>query len=641
VTAMPHLAQSSVLQYPVLVAGGAAVQPSPGAAAVDRQRSSLFTQIDKDNDGVITRAEWNQAQEAGLVRDLRDVREVAEQRFASKLQETEQFMQGLNRSIERQSVGVMMETQATAQRYAAEHAQQVERMRQVAARQAAEQEAIRQAAARQAAAEQAIAQAAAARQAAEQEAVLQASARQEAMEQAVAQAALAQQAARQAAEQEAVLQASARQGAMEQAVAQAALAQAAHTPSRMASLNSPLPIARTRTNSPVTVRSSPGSFSIPTMVSLMPAIGDNTPRSGMSLRDNLSCRGSQVSQVYEQASISNTFSQYSQPFGQQPLVSADASVLSGQPFWQPSTGYAGQQGNMLPRQQVGQLVEPLPTIYTEPLPTIYTDASGQVTAPYQPMQVGQVQVMEPGLGMGVGGLAEVCAALAEERRQRQQLQAQMQGVLAELADCKARLDKLDPGGAAVSSGYGSYVRAASPVRRESVQVVRRQSGLLDELPSEPTSIDRPLGQRVAPRTPRDPLRAAARIVEERGNVQVNRKSGQIKLIRDLRFMPRSTKDEPTAVFREPDVAEAICKDLAEISNIFQSLTIVEGHTKGGESRFWQTLAEGRATMVAERMIAYGANASLLETCGKPGKKGKNEVRMEVYILDINKGNIQD
>lgn len=165
--------------------------------------------------------------------------------------------------------------------------------------------------------------------------------------------------------------------------------------------------------------------------------------------------------------------------------------------------------------------------------------------------------------------------LAEERRQRMLLQGQLLG-------CQRRLDKLDP--------------------------------------------------------PDTPLRAAVRMVENRGNIRVSHATGQVSLLRRLDFQPRTTKEEPSAVFRDPDVAEAICKDLAEISSIFNCPMTIEGHTKGGESEFWQTLANRRARIVAELMIDFGAEPSLLHTCGLPGRHGKNAVDTEVY-MDIK--NIKD
>lgn len=162
-----------------------------------------------------------------------------------------------------------------------------------------------------------------------------------------------------------------------------------------------------------------------------------------------------------------------------------------------------------------------------------------------------------------------------ERRMRMDLQAQLNAVSAELAACKARLDKLDP--------------------------------------------------------PESPLRAAVRRVEQRGHVRVNLETGHVQLIHPITFHPRTTKDEPTAVLRDPELSESICRDLAEISQIFNCPMTIEGHTKGGQNDFWQTLANRRAMLIADKMVEYGANPNLLETRGLPGRLGKNEVRTEVYM----------
>jgi len=177
---------------------------------------------------------------------------------------------------------------------------------------------------------------------------------------------------------------------------------------------------------------------------------------------------------------------------------------------------------------------------------------------------------------------QLAAALAQERQMRQTLESKVQGILNTLAVYKARLDRIDP--------------------------------------------------------PDTPLKQAARIVEQRGNVQVDHENGYVRLMRPLRFEPRTTKDRPSAVFLDIDEAEAVCKDLSELSNIFQCPMTIEGHTKGGESQFWQNLSDNRANIVTQLMIDFGADANLLRAQGKPGRLGKNEVRTDVY-MDIR--NIKD
>jgi len=218
-----------------------------------------------------------------------------------------------------------------------------------------------------------------------------------------------------------------------------------------------------------------------------------------------------------------------------------------------------------------QYMERVAPVLTESVE--YVGSAPAVTEPIQYVNVGKQD-----------DVRQLAMQLATERAQRQHLEAQLQSVFAqmntilqELGTCKARLDKIDP-------------------------------------PMEDT-----------------PLRHATRLVEQRGNVQVNHSSGHVMILRPLKFEPRTTRDKPTAVFQQIDVAEAVCRDLTELSNIFNCPMTIEGHTKGGESQFWQQLADNRARVVLEMMLQFGANGNLMRAQGKPGRLGKNEVVTEVFI----------
>lgn len=122
-----------------------------------------------------------------------------------------------------------------------------------------------------------------------------------------------------------------------------------------------------------------------------------------------------------------------------------------------------------------------------------------------------------------------------------------------------------------------------------------------------------------------------RIIEDRGNIQVNFQTGQVVLIRPITFAPRTTRDEPTAVFTKLEQATRICTDLAEVMNLFKCPCDVEGHTKGGESEFWQTLADDRARVVVEMMVKCGADPAKITAKGRPGKLGSNETKTVVHL----------
>lgn len=201
-----------------------------------------------------------------------------------------------------------------------------------------------------------------------------------------------------------------------------------------------------------------------------------------------------------------------------------------------------------------------------------------------------VQVSQQPSYVSGGDYGELVNMFNEERAIRGQMQAQLAQCMQEVQSLKARLDRIDPGAA---------------------QLARIDPGAAQLVES--------------------PLRAAVRRIEERNNLRVNHTTGHLTLCKNLAFQPRTTRDEPTAVFRDEAHANAVCRDLAEISSIFSCMMFIEGHTKGGESDFWQTLANRRAGIVAGKMIDFGADANLLETRGKPGRLGLNEVATHIYL----------
>jgi len=127
------------------------------------------------------------------------------------------------------------------------------------------------------------------------------------------------------------------------------------------------------------------------------------------------------------------------------------------------------------------------------------------------------------------------------------------------------------------------------------------------------------------------LQRKLHVIEERGNVQVNFESGDIHLVRPLSFAPRTTREKPTAAFTSPAVADAICTDLAEVMTLFGCPVTVEGHTKGGEGDFWQMLADERARVVVDRMVAAGADPANITPFGRPGTTGQNETVTKVRL----------
>lgn len=135
--------------------------------------------------------------------------------------------------------------------------------------------------------------------------------------------------------------------------------------------------------------------------------------------------------------------------------------------------------------------------------------------------------------------------------------------------------------------------------------------------------------------PESDVRKALDRIEARGNIHIDigRDPGQVYLLRPITFVRRVAGDAPDAAFCQPELAHAICADLAEAAKLFDCSVAVEGHTKGGESEFWQVLANNRARLVAEKINSLGVESDKITCQGLPGKLGLNDsvtvVRMDI------------
>jgi len=122
------------------------------------------------------------------------------------------------------------------------------------------------------------------------------------------------------------------------------------------------------------------------------------------------------------------------------------------------------------------------------------------------------------------------------------------------------------------------------------------------------------------------------VIESRGNVQVDMDTGNVRFLRTINFVPKTTNDEPKAELISPETAIAICRDIAEVQQLFHCPLDVQGHTKGGEGPFWQTLANERARIIVEQIATNNVNRSMIKASGLPGKLGMNETRTVVHVF---------
>jgi len=120
-------------------------------------------------------------------------------------------------------------------------------------------------------------------------------------------------------------------------------------------------------------------------------------------------------------------------------------------------------------------------------------------------------------------------------------------------------------------------------------------------------------------------------IESRGNIKVDLATGSIQLLKPLLFPKRLLRSEPVAEFEQPNVANAICRDLAGVCTVLERPMRVQAHIKGKESRFWQELVDSRAQLVADLIVKLGADHEKIRCEGRPGRSGLNESRIVVFL----------
>eukprot|EP00746_Dinoflagellata_sp_MGD_P044796 gnl/MRDRNA2_/MRDRNA2_209545_c0_seq1.p1 gnl/MRDRNA2_/MRDRNA2_209545_c0~~gnl/MRDRNA2_/MRDRNA2_209545_c0_seq1.p1 ORF type:complete len:252 (-),score=50.35 gnl/MRDRNA2_/MRDRNA2_209545_c0_seq1:117-851(-) len=122
-------------------------------------------------------------------------------------------------------------------------------------------------------------------------------------------------------------------------------------------------------------------------------------------------------------------------------------------------------------------------------------------------------------------------------------------------------------------------------------------------------------------------------IEERGNIGIDFRTGDVEVKRDIPFDPKKPSEEPLGEFKDEALAREILFHLYEVWTCFKVKMRIEGHTKGGEDDFWQTLADNRANLIVKSLANLGVDESKMSSKGLPGKLGLNKVGV-VVKLDI-------
>lgn len=131
------------------------------------------------------------------------------------------------------------------------------------------------------------------------------------------------------------------------------------------------------------------------------------------------------------------------------------------------------------------------------------------------------------------------------------------------------------------------------------------------------------------------LERRIREIELRGNVRIDWQRGLVEVLREIGFVPRRTTESPDAELANPSAACFIFDDVAEAAGLVGGTVTVEGHTRGGESDFWQALAMDRARLVGKALIDRGIDQNRIVTRGMPGKSGLNKVAVLIHLDHCN------
>lgn len=118
-------------------------------------------------------------------------------------------------------------------------------------------------------------------------------------------------------------------------------------------------------------------------------------------------------------------------------------------------------------------------------------------------------------------------------------------------------------------------------------------------------------------------------IEDRGNLVVDYRTGDVEVAREIPFEAKRQSEEPLAEFKDATVAREILFDIVELWEVFRVVMTIEGHTKGGETGFWQALADNRAELIVSTLEEMGVCPEMMVAKGLPGKKGLNKVGVMV------------
>lgn len=123
--------------------------------------------------------------------------------------------------------------------------------------------------------------------------------------------------------------------------------------------------------------------------------------------------------------------------------------------------------------------------------------------------------------------------------------------------------------------------------------------------------------------------------EQRGNLQVNRQTGDVRVQKAIDFVQCKPNETPAPKLVNPEAVDGVLTDLVELVNIIDGPASIEVHTKekkGGTPAFWDTVADACAGHLLSLLEDRGASPSRLTAKGCAGSKGLN---VNCVLLKLN------
>eukprot|EP00927_Polykrikos_kofoidii_P024377 TRINITY_DN22181_c0_g1_i1.p1 TRINITY_DN22181_c0_g1~~TRINITY_DN22181_c0_g1_i1.p1 ORF type:complete len:627 (-),score=122.77 TRINITY_DN22181_c0_g1_i1:420-2258(-) len=125
-------------------------------------------------------------------------------------------------------------------------------------------------------------------------------------------------------------------------------------------------------------------------------------------------------------------------------------------------------------------------------------------------------------------------------------------------------------------------------------------------------------------------------IERRGNLRLNRQTGDVKLLKQVEFTPNQANKEPTAEFKDPEAAASTLSDIVELARFFDFPVGVEASVlpaRGpAKPEYWTQMAQNRASLIKSWMQEQGAEPELVNVVGRVAE-GKGATAGIVIRLD--------